>query len=153
MPQISNLINCPQHLPQLARWHHAEWGYLNPERTFAQRIAEMQADLQQAFVPSTWVCLLNEFPIGSASLIVNDMDSHPELSPWLASVYVHPQYRNQGIGSTLVKHLMVQAKRRGLTDLYLFTPDAEAFYLKLDWVLLSRELYRDEPVSLMKTSL
>ncbi len=35
---IINLRDAPQYLPTLARWHHAQWTYLNPGRTLQQRI-------------------------------------------------------------------------------------------------------------------
>ena len=69
--------------------------------------------------------------VGSASLIAQDMDTRPELSPWLASVYVAAEHRRQGIGSALVRRVAQEAAALGVETLYLFTPDQEHFYARL----------------------
>ena len=52
---ILNLKDKPEHLLPLAQWHHAEWSYLNPLRSFDQRIKDMQEDLQGKAIPTTFV--------------------------------------------------------------------------------------------------
>ena len=42
------------------------------------------------------------------------MDTRKELSPWLASVFVAPEFRKWGIGSKLVLHVMEQAREDSL---------------------------------------
>ena len=106
--QILNLKDEPQHISQLAEWHQHEWSSLNPGRTLEQRIETMQAYLRDDLVPSTYIAKGPEL-MGSAAIIANDMETRPELTPWLASVFVAPAYRNQSIGSRLVKHVMQQA--------------------------------------------
>jgi len=81
------------------------------------------------------------------------MLSHPELTPWVASVYVRRAARGSGVGSALIRHIMQRAARGGLGTLYLFTPDRVEFYRRLDWVELSRELYQGVPVTLMQVDL
>lgn len=99
-------------------------------------------------IPSTFIAKENNL-MGSASIIEQDMDTRPELTPWLASVFVAPEYRNNGVGSSLVKHIMQTAKQAGIEKLYLFTPDRETFYEKLGWQVLSREIYRGHSVTVM----
>jgi hypothetical protein len=35
----------------------------------------------------SYICVDGKHLIGAVALVESDMDSHPELSPWLASVY------------------------------------------------------------------
>jgi N-acetylglutamate synthase-like GNAT family acetyltransferase len=81
------------------------------------------------------------------------MDTKPELSPWLASVYVLPEHRQKFIGSNLVLHIMNQAKKAGIETLYLFTPDKEHFYQNLGWQTVSEEIYRGHLVKVMQVNL
>jgi len=91
--------------------------------------------------------------MGSAAIIANDMDSHLEWTPWLASVFVAPAYRNRGIGGRLVSYAMDQAKQSGITELYLFTPDRQDFYRRLGWEVLATEHYRGHRVAVMHADL
>ena len=147
--QISSLKDKPQHLLPLAKWHHAEWSYLNPARTMDERIEEMQEDLQGKAIPTTFVAEDNDELLGSACILADDMSSHPELSPWLASVYVAERHRKKGIGSVLVKRVMQHAQESGVKRLYLYTPDQAQLYAKLGWQIHSEEPYNGTPVTIM----
>jgi N-acetylglutamate synthase-like GNAT family acetyltransferase len=146
---ILNLKDKPEHLLPLAQWHHAEWSYLNPLRSFDQRVQEMQEDLEGKVIPTTFVAEDAGELLGSACILADDMSSHPELTPWLASVYVNEIHRGKGIGSTLVKRVMQHAQENGVKRLYLYTPDQEQLYARLGWQLYSREPYNGTPVTIM----
>lgn len=147
--QISSLKDRPQHLLPLAKWHHSEWSYLNPARTLDERVEEMQEDLQGKAIPTTFVAEAHDELLGSACILADDMSSHPELSPWLASVYVAEQHRNKGIGSVLVRRVMQHAQENGVKRLYLYTPDQAQLYAKLGWQVYSEEPYNGTPVTIM----
>lgn len=149
--QIVDLRDAPQHLPQLAAWHHDQWSYLNPGQTLEHRIDHMQAHLEPAVLPRTFVAVAEHgLPMGSASLVSHDMDTHPELTPWLASVFVAPIHRQKGIGAQLVRSVMTAAQQAGIATLYLFTPDQESFYRSLGWRTIAKEPYRGDAVTLMQ---
>ena len=147
---IVSLKDRPQYLLPLAKWHHAEWSYLNPKRSFDERVAEMQLDLHGDVIPTTFVAERDGELLGSASLLADDMSTHRELTPWLASVYVDESRRGQGIGSTLVRRIMQHAQENGIKRLYLYTPDQEQLYARLGWQILSREPYNGTPVTIMQ---
>lgn len=150
---IFDLKDEPEHICQLAAWHHAEWSYLNPRGSVEERVEKMRDYLTDAAVPSTYIYKYEEVLVGSAAIIKNDMETHPEFTPWLASVFVKPIARNKGVGSKLVKHIIQKAKLTGIKTLYLFTPDKTHFYSKLGWSTLSKEKYRGFDVSIMKVEL
>lgn len=148
--KILNLAEAPEHIPTIAAWHQAEWGYLNPAGTLETRIERMQRFLKGAHMPSMYIGVDGRRVIGTAALVESDMDSHPELSPWLASVYVDPEYRKRGVGAALVKHVVSVARMQGRSPLYLFTPDQARFYLGLGWQFIAQESYRGGEATLMK---
>ena len=149
--KIINLSAAPEHIPTIAAWHHAQWGYLNPGSTVEARIEKMQRYLKGAAMPAMYICVDGKHVVGTAALVESDMDSHPELSPWLASVYVNPDYRKQGVGATLVKRVVSEASALGFSPLYLFTPDQATFYQSLGWEFIAQELYRGSAATLMKS--
>lgn len=150
---ILDLSQEPQHIPTLANWHQQEWAHLNPGSSLENRLEKMQAYLSAALLPSTFIYKQSGQLVGSAAIVACDMDTHPELSPWLASVFVAPHWRRQGIGTELVCHVMLQATQAGLPALYLFTPDQAAFYRRLGWSVMAKEVYRGCTVTLMQTRL
>ena len=148
MLMITDLREAPEHLEKLAAWHHAQWSHLYPGQTLGERTKTMQSHLSHKPVPSTFIAIDQE-PVGSASIIESDMETHPELTPWLASVYVDEPYRNQGIGNALVEHVVDFAANNMIDRLYLFTPDRQAFYRHLGWHYLGSENYHGEDVTIM----
>ena len=148
--KIIDLRDAPEHIPTIARWHFNEWGYLNPGKTFEYRLERMQRYLGEPAIPSMLIAVEGDQVLGTAALVEADMDSHPELSPWLASVYIREDQRGRGLGKQLVQALMDFAGQQGLAKLYLFTPDQEGFYARLGWQRLQQELYRDTPVTIMQ---
>jgi N-acetylglutamate synthase-like GNAT family acetyltransferase len=150
---IVDLHDKPEHIPTLAAWHHQEWGHLNPGGSLATRIEKMQEYLSGKPIPKMLVWIDAQAVIGSAGILPCDMDTKPELTPWLASVFVKPEERSKGIGSLLVKGVMNYAAQHGFSELFLFTPDQEAFYQKLGWKTISREEYRGVHVSVMRVDL
>ena len=148
--KIISLSEAPEHIATIAAWHQAEWGYLNPGSTVESRMLKMQRYLSDKPMPSMRICVDGKKVIGTAALVESDMDSHPELSPWLASVYVDAAYRKRGIGAALVKQIVADARAQGFKTLYLFTPDQAHFYQQLGWQFIAQESYRGSEATLMK---
>jgi N-acetylglutamate synthase-like GNAT family acetyltransferase len=153
MVRIEYLADHLEHLPRLAEWFHAQWGYLSPGDTLEKRSGRLRQKAQREGIPVTFVALDRRRPVGSASLVVCDMDTRAHLTPWMASVYVDASFRNRGIGSALVKRVLEEASRQGAEQLYLWTPDRESFYRKRGWRLLERTRYRNENASVMEYAL
>jgi N-acetylglutamate synthase-like GNAT family acetyltransferase len=153
MMEIHYLDGCPEHIPTLAAWHFAQWGELNPANDVAARIARFQTHLQKQTIPTTFVGCDEGILCGSASLVAQDLDIRPQLSPWLASVYVDPNQRSRGIGRQLVERVMQEARALRVPNLYLFTLDREAFYASLGWEAIERTTYREKPIIIMRAAL
>ncbi len=152
MTELHYLADRPEHIPQLAAWHFAQWGELNPANDFATRIARLQTHLQRRAVPTTFLACEDDELLGSASLVVSDLDIRPELTPWLASVFVAPIARNHGVGTLLVQRVMSEAHAIGVPRLHLFTLDQERFYAAMGWRLSERILWRKYEIAVMDFS-
>ena len=132
--QITYLANHPNHTPTLAEWHQAQWGYLRPSSTVTWRAQRLATRANYREIPTTFIAIDGDTLLGSASLIENDLSSHPHLTPWLSSVYVAGEYRKRGVGSALVLRVMAEARALGMAKLYLVTEDAQPLYAGLGWV-------------------
>jgi len=96
---IEYLLDRQEFIPTLARWHHAEWGHLRPKETVEDRVIRRRLASGHRQIPTTFVAIADEQLLGSACLVRHDMDARPELSPWLAGVFVAPSQRRRGIGA------------------------------------------------------
>ena len=72
-----------------------------------------------------------------------------DVSPWLASLYVAPEYRKRGVARKLVAAIEDQARKHGVARLHLYTGDAEEFYLKCGWSLAEQGIADGEPYAFM----
>ena len=152
LARIDYLADHPDLAPTLAAWHQAQWSYLSPATTVEQRLARLHKHLAKRQVPTTFVALDGDQPVGCASLVHADMSIRPQLAPWLASVYVLPSHRRQGIGSALVRRVCHEAAGLQVATLYLYTPDKEHFYAALGWSLLEHIEYRGYEMAVMQIS-
>lgn len=147
--RIDYLADHQEFIPTLARWHYDEWAYLRPGDSVGARATRLRADCGRGEIPTTFVAFSGSALLGSAMLIAHDMDTRMELTPWLAGVFVAPDYRRQGIGSALVKRVVECAKMLGVGRLYLYTPSAEEMYSRLGWSAVEQTSYRGADVVVM----
>lgn len=152
-PMILPLSPGSPHLKTIVAWQHEAWGHLNPTLSFAARCDEVRGDCGESGVPRVFVAMAGDRPVGTASLVVDDMEVRPELTPWLASVFVLPEWRGQGIASRLVRRVEEEAREAGIATFYLYTPDQQALYRRLGWAEREVLCYRGEKVTVMRCRL
>ena len=148
--RIELLADHPDLIPVVARWHYDEWSKDEPGDAFQYWIDRIARRANRDHIPIAYVAFLDNTPAGTAMIIENDMDTHPELTPWLAGVYVVPELRRQGVASALVLHAHDEARRLGVKTLYLFTNGAEPVYEKLGWQTTAREEFEGRMVTVME---
>jgi GNAT superfamily N-acetyltransferase len=79
--------------------------------------------------------------LGTASVIASDLDERPELTPWVAAVWVEESARNHGIGAALVDAAARACVALGFTRAYLCArPRMTGFYERLGWTLVERRV-------------
>jgi GNAT superfamily N-acetyltransferase len=153
MIQILPLRERSELIEQLALWHFAQWGSINPASTVERRIARLEGHLQPNRVPQTFIAVDGDQLLGSASLVAADLPSREDLSPWLASVYVDPPFRNRGVGAALVEQVAQEARSLGFSTIYLFTPDRAKFYAELGWQVVELDEWNGTQVTVMELKL
>jgi predicted N-acetyltransferase YhbS len=146
--RLEYLADHVPHLPQLAEWHHAEFGYLNPANTVERYVERLNASLRKSELPTTFVALRDDTLLGSASL-VRQAITHQHLSPWLSSVYVDPVHRGGGIASALVGRVELAAAELGSGKIYLFTPSSEKLYARLGWEFMEYSSHHGLKIAIM----
>ncbi|MBB6521218.1 GNAT family N-acetyltransferase [Pseudoteredinibacter isoporae] len=136
-------------IPEIAELHQSEWEHLNPAVTIEKRIASINRAATPQGIPSIFIALEDSEFCGSAALVQQDLETHPELSPWLAAVYVKENWRKQGIATSLVQHCEREAQLAGIKKLYLYTEFATQLYASLGWKVLERLTHRGIEIDLM----
>lgn len=146
---LTTIAARPDLAPVVARWIWEEWGRPNGrpiERTLG-RVASRtaQVGLEQCFV-----VLEGDTPAGTASLVAEDSDSRPDLTPWLASVFVDPAFRGRGHARVLVTAVESAARGAGVPTLWLFTETAASLYAALGWIPAGEIVEKGRPQALMR---
>jgi len=136
-------------LPELAELHFNEWRHFSPDKTLEDRVLKLRDVAQTSDVPLMVVAIDNDQLIGSAALVTEDMRTRENLSPWLASVFVKPEFRKNGIATRLVRHIEDEATRRGIGKLFLYTEHAHDLYSRLGWNDLEECEYQGVNVAIM----
>ena len=116
-----HLFERPQHLRQVAHWiYEAFWfdleGY--SPAFFEGKLSEANSP---NFLPLSLLALDGDSPAGTVNLIVNDDPTRPHLSPWLAALYVLPEFRRRGHAVALCRRLFEEAGRLGCHEVYIET--------------------------------
>jgi N-acetylglutamate synthase-like GNAT family acetyltransferase len=151
--RIDYLANHPDCVPQIAEWFYREWAPLYKDVGLHEIALRIGSRLNYDKIPLTIIALRGRELIGTAGLKESDMDTHPEISPWLAGLYVAEKERCKGIGKMLVDKIVTIAGELKISRLFLFTPCQEPFYKKMGWELLTRESYHEHLVSIMSKAL
>ena len=148
--RIEHLAGHTDAIRTVAAWIQEEWRHSFLEATYQELLSELEARTTPRRIPETFVALEGDKLVGTASIVKHDMSTRSDLSPWLSSVYVPPEFRNRGIGSKLVRVVMEEAETLGTNQLYLFTPDATRFYTRLGWSVFEQTWYRGKDVVIMR---
>jgi N-acetylglutamate synthase-like GNAT family acetyltransferase len=151
--QIEYLSDNKGLIPTVAHWVYDEWSPIMPYDSLEEWTCALEGRLRRGQIPTTFVALLGDQPVGCASLVEHDLGTHSHLSPLLAEVYVPPAYRRRGVGSALVRRVAAEARTLGIRTVYLYTFDREKFYARLGWSTWERTDYHGKRITVMKQEL
>jgi N-acetylglutamate synthase-like GNAT family acetyltransferase len=99
------------------------------------------------------VLLLDGKPAGMASLVAADLDQRPDLTPWLAGVYVVPEARGQGHVAHLIEAVENAGRAAGIATLWLYTRRSERVYERAGWRTVEYFDRREKRYALMRRDL
>lgn len=140
-------------IPTLARWYHEQWAFVSPVLSVEDAIRRFESRAYRGQIPAAFVALVDGHAVGLACLVEHDMDSSSDLSPWLASVLVAPEFRGRGIGTALSERATQEASRLGHDGLFLVTFDQVPFYARLGWSILEETTHVGRPATIMTKEL
>ena len=129
MISIDHLYCNAEHLPRVAAWiHGAFWTRSGKGVEFVADLLR-QADSPDR-IPLSLLAQVDGEPAGTVNLIACDSKTRPDLTPWLAALFVSPEHRETGIATALVRRLIAEAGRLGCAEMFLET-DLPEFYARL----------------------
>jgi GNAT superfamily N-acetyltransferase len=102
------------------------------------RLAE---NMQDKPIPLALVAHDGTAFLGTASVIAADLDERPDLTPWVAAVWVEESARGHGVGGALVDAAARACFALGFERAYLCARvRMTSFYERLGWTLIERRV-------------
>ena len=131
---ISDLRRRPEFFDTVAdRIWKAWWqesGY--PLASISTRLRENMAATP---IPFALVAHDGDRFLGAASVIASDLEERPQLTPWVAAVWVEEAARRRGVGAALVNRAAQDCFALGVIRAYLCARRERAgFYQRLGWI-------------------
>jgi GNAT superfamily N-acetyltransferase len=137
---IADLRQCPEFFDTVAdRIWQAWWkphghplAYIN---------GRLRANMEPGPIPLALVAHEDGCFLGTASVIASDLAERPQLTPWVAAVWVEPQARRRGVGAALVDRAAQACFALGIGRAYLCArPERADFYQRLGWTRIERDI-------------
>jgi len=152
---IDYLANCPELIDELARLSFIEWRdvYQQRKQTLKHSVKNYRERMNTDRLPLTLVAHQAGKLVGMVSLKFHDMDTRPDLDPWLGGLLVLPEWRNRGVGTIIMRRATREARRLNISQLYLWTHTAERLYHKLGWQVVERTKYFGKEAVVMQIDL
>jgi GNAT superfamily N-acetyltransferase len=147
---VSPLKELPELAVLLARWYKddsPDYFSGQSEEDIATEFFSLPANGE---LPLVLVAMNHGTPCGTISLRETSITSRPELSPWLAGLYVIPGLRGRGIGRSLVEAGEAAAGGMGIPVLYTGTSTVHAMLLTRRWLPLEELEYHGERLILYR---
>jgi len=157
--QLKLLSSYPHFAEPLARYQDDFWRSQLHWWRYTDALEELQYHASSHTLPVTLIAFDGGQLLGSIGLISED--SHQEelpqelanISPWLTSLFVLPQWRGQGVGTALVRKALRHAQALNVARLHLVATDCEMFYARLGWEVKTRFAFRGQQAALMSKAL
>lgn len=143
-PRLHDLRDRPDLLDAVAQaiwstfWQHKGSPLSELQAGFRRHLAP---EIKPGDLPFTLAAEIDGAFAGTASLIVCDEPERADLAPWLAALWVAPEFRRFGIGAGLVAEIERRAAALGIARLYLSArPAVQGFYEKRGWQVIDSDI-------------
>ncbi len=150
---VTTLARRPDLLPIVTDWVWREW-WQREGLSFAETQARYAECLASVGPPQTFVLLSGDVPVGTASLARQDLEQRPDLTPWLAGVFVVPERRRRGYVTHLLAAFDKACAEASIETAWLYTSTAERVYRRAGWDVAEIVQRPDKwPVTLMRRTM
>lgn len=97
----------------------------------------LRDNMEDTPMPIALVAHDGERFLGTASVIASDLAERPQLTPWVAAVWVEENARRAGVGAALVDRAAQDCFTLGFRRAYLCAlPRMTPFYERLGWTII-----------------
>jgi len=135
---------------RLAQWSLDEWTRDFPADTIDWYLNLYDEAERTDALPIVLAAFVNGEIAGTASVISDDeLPNATEPGPWLAAVFVAPQFRGQGVGTALGTEAIKRARALGYSDIYLYTRSRMSMYERLGFTVLRQSQLGNHAVTVM----
>ena len=149
--EIRTLFKKPQHIKAVSKMIYNEFVVKTPSTKSLNDVECYFSETKEASFPITFIATIDRKCVGTVSLFENDCAERPQYKPWLASLYVEPEFRSKKIAQQLIDYLKEYLKNLGYSEVYLKTENASAYYIKRGWDLVeSIKNHHGEKVDIFK---
>ena len=133
---ISELRDVPNFVETIAdRAWHAWWS--DTDVQLSEYRAMIEPLVKSDGIPTAMVAHIGEHYAGSVLLIDNDLDARPQYAPWIAALWVNPDFRRKGYAAKLIYAAREKAANLGYDKCYLCaTAENSPYYITRGFRLL-----------------
>lgn len=123
-------------LEAVATWVNDAWGRdkgISREETLAWYLGMIASPDEAVFIAT-----VGGEVAGAAAIVACDLESEPELTPWLSALFVAPEHRGGTVGTSLLRRIEAQAKARDISQMYLYCYEGKltSYYKAAGWAAL-----------------
>lgn len=117
---------------KICLWYY-NWLGIRNEESLEEIKCTFSHSLNKDKLPQTYVALIDGEPAGMYQLsMFDDLNSRPDIYPWLINVYVDEKFRGKNVCRELMNTVYDNAKKANLKELYLYTKHI-GLYEKFGW--------------------
>lgn len=129
---------------KICEWNYSWWGIRNND-SFESVKCYLEHCLCKERLPQTFVALIDGEPVGMYQLSMSDdLDSRPDIYPWLINVYVDEKFRGKNVCRKLMNTVRENAKKANLVELFLYTKHI-GLYEKFGWTFVEEvKTFKDD---------
>lgn len=149
MNAVHSMAGHPDWIAASAGWWHPQWG-AGMGFSLEGAVEAITALTVPGSGQAALIGLVDGQPAGSVFLVDRDLDTHTHLKPWLAGLFVLPEFRRHGLGEQLVTTLLAEAHTLGYEQLHLYTATPD-FYRKRGWQTVESLVLHGVPHEVMAT--
>ena len=151
--EISYLADHPEVLGDLAAGFKVQWASHFADQPIDAIKMGFANCCREKGIPCALVAMVEGGFAGTASLRPESGTVCPGKGPWLTHLYVDPGFRNQGIGTTLIRAVEAEARRNGFTELHAATARAAPVFERSGWQMIEVVEYHGDRVCVLRTEL
>jgi len=152
--KLQLLAEQPEALNTVADWYYTQWASVFGKQTLEDVKDDLQMYLNTACIPLIVLAMVDDKVVGAAQLKYFEMDMYPDYEHWLGGVYVHADYRGNGIAEKIILRILEKAREFAVHTIYLQTENLTGgLYARMGWEPIKQTHSKGSDVLIMKKQL